>query len=60
MRLGLRAVVMGAQATGMGDAEIMVVGGQESMSQAPHLYLRNGTKWAILDDRHMIGTGYGD
>ncbi len=51
---GLRAVAMGAQAIGMGDAEIMVVGGQESMSQAPHaMYLRNGTK---MGDPSMIDT----
>jgi acetyl-CoA C-acetyltransferase len=42
---GLRAVALGYQAIGMGDAEIMVVGGQESMSQAAHaIHLRNGTK----------------
>ncbi len=51
---GLRAVAMGAQAIGMGDAEIMVVGGQESMSQAPHaMHLRNGTK---MGDPSMIDT----
>ena len=48
------AVAMGAQAIGMGDAEIMVVGGQESMSQAPHaMHLRNGTK---MGDPSMIDT----
>jgi acetyl-CoA C-acetyltransferase len=42
---GLRAVALGYQAIGMGDAEIMVVGGQESMSQAAHaIHLRNGIK----------------
>ncbi|WP_130470727.1 acetyl-CoA C-acetyltransferase [Candidatus Magnetaquicoccus inordinatus] len=42
---GLRAVVNGFQSIAMGDAEIIVAGGQESMSQAPHLlHLRNGTK----------------
>ena len=51
---GLRAVAMGAQAIGMGDAEIMVVGGQESMSQAPHaMHLRNGIK---MGDPSMIDT----
>lgn len=42
---GLRAVALGYQAIGMGDADIMVVGGQESMSQAPHaVHMRTGTK----------------
>jgi acetyl-CoA C-acetyltransferase len=42
---GLRAVVNGFQSITVGDAEIVVAGGQESMSQAPHLlHLRNGTK----------------
>jgi len=42
---GLRAVALGYQAIGMGDAEIMVVGGQESMSQAAHaVHLRSGIK----------------
>ncbi|MEO5346954.1 MAG: acetyl-CoA C-acetyltransferase [Magnetococcus sp. YQC-9] len=42
---GLRAVVNGYQSILLGDAEIVVAGGQESMSQAPHLlHLRNGTK----------------
>ena len=42
---GLRAVALGCQAIRNGDAEIVVAGGQESMSQAPHcLHLRDGTK----------------
>src|SRR5882757_7864132 len=42
---GLRAVALGAQAIRAGDSSIVVAGGQESMSQAPHcLHLRNGTK----------------
>ncbi len=42
---GLRAVALGYQAIREGDAEVMVVGGQESMSQAPHvMHLRNGVK----------------
>ena len=42
---GLRAVAFGWQAIRNGDASIMVVGGQESMSQAPHVaHLRDGTK----------------
>jgi len=42
---GLRAVALGYQAIRLGDAQIVVAGGQESMSQAPHcLHLRGGTK----------------
>jgi acetyl-CoA C-acetyltransferase len=46
---GLRAVAFGWQAIKNGDANIMVVGGQESMSQAPHVaHLRDGTKMGDL------------
>src|SRR5215468_1529152 len=49
---GLRAVALGAQAIRAGDSSIVVAGGQESMSQAPHcLHLRNGTK---MGDAPMI------
>ncbi|MEM7172594.1 MAG: acetyl-CoA C-acetyltransferase [Pseudomonadota bacterium] len=42
---GLRSVAIGAQAIKAGDSTIVVAGGQESMSQAPHVAnLRNGTK----------------
>ena len=42
---GLRAVALAAQAIRAGDASIMVAGGQESMSLAPHAqYLRAGSK----------------
>ncbi len=42
---GLRAVALGYQALLAGDAEIIVAGGQESMSLAPHVvHLRNGHK----------------
>ena len=46
---GLRAVALGMQQIANGDAEIIVAGGQESMSQAPHAaYLRAGTKMGDL------------
>src|SRR6187397_1200384 len=46
---GLRAVAFGWQAIRNGDANIMVVGGQESMSQAPHVaHMRDGTKMGDL------------
>ena len=42
---GLRAVALAAQAIATGDARIMVAGGQESMSLAPHAQkLRAGAK----------------
>src|ERR1700726_4920749 len=47
---GLRAVALGYQAILNGDSEIVVAGGQESMSQAPHCaHLRNGTKMGNLE-----------
>lgn len=42
---GLRSVALGYQAIVNGDSEIVVAGGQESMSMAPHAqYLRSGVK----------------
>ena len=42
---GLRAVALGYQQIAMGDAKVIVAGGQESMSLAPHAqYLRGGQK----------------
>jgi acetyl-CoA C-acetyltransferase len=42
---GLRAVALGLQQIANGDAKIVVAGGQESMSLAPHAaYLRGGVK----------------
>src|SRR5256885_8376969 len=42
---GLRAVALGYQAILNGDSDIVVAGGQESMSMAPHCqHLRNGVK----------------
>ena len=42
---GLRAVALGFQAILNGDCDIVVAGGQESMSMAPHCaYLRSGVK----------------
>ncbi|HEY2445885.1 MAG TPA: acetyl-CoA C-acetyltransferase [Rhizomicrobium sp.] len=47
---GLRAVALGCQAIMNGDSEIVVAGGQESMSQAPHAaYLRNGQKMGAME-----------
>ena len=42
---GLRSVAIGAQHIQLGDADIVVAGGQESMSLSPHVaHLRAGTK----------------
>jgi acetyl-CoA C-acetyltransferase len=47
---GLRAVALGYQAIRNGDSTIVVAGGQESMSQAPHcIHLRNGVKMGDAD-----------
>lgn len=66
---GLRAVALGMQAILCGDADIVVAGGQENMSLAPHaMHLRSGVKfgnaemkdtmihdglWEIYNDYHM-------
>ena len=42
---GLKSVALGCQAILNGDSRVVVAGGQESMSMAPHVaYLRAGTK----------------
>ena len=47
---GLRAVALGYQAIMNGDSDVVVAGGQESMSQAQHAaYLRSGTKMGSLE-----------
>src|SRR5499425_271476 len=51
---GLRAVALGFQAIKVGDSEIVVAGGQESMTQAPHAsYLRAGVR---MGDAQMVDT----
>ncbi len=51
---GLRAVALGMQQIATGDADIIVAGGQESMSLAPHAaYLRSGVK---MGDLKMVDT----
>jgi len=47
---GLRAVALGHQAIANGDSTIVIAGGQESMSMAPHAaYLRAGQKMGALE-----------
>jgi acetyl-CoA C-acetyltransferase len=51
---GLRSVALGLQQIANGDANIIVAGGQESMSMAPHAaHLRSGTK---MGDLAMVDT----
>jgi acetyl-CoA C-acetyltransferase len=51
---GLRAVALGYQAIMNGDSEIVVAGGQESMSMAPHAqHLRSGVK---MGDFSLVDT----
>ena len=51
---GLRTVALGYQAILNGDSEIVVAGGQESMSMAPHCaHLRGGVK---MGDFQMVDT----
>jgi acetyl-CoA C-acetyltransferase len=47
---GLRAVALGHQAIANGDSTVVIAGGQESMSMAPHAaYLRAGQKMGPLE-----------
>lgn len=47
---GLRAVALAAQAIANGDQQLMVAGGQESMSLSPHAQaMRGGTKMGAIE-----------
>ena len=47
---GLRSIALGAQSINSGDTSIVICGGQESMSQAPHCAnLRKGQKMGNLE-----------
>jgi len=51
---GLRAIAVGMQQIATGDAKVIVAGGQESMSMAPHAqHLRGGVK---MGDFKLIDT----
>ena len=66
---GLRAVALGMLHVASGDADVIVAGGQESMSLSPHAaHMRGGTKmgdvkfvdtmindglWDVFHDYHM-------
>jgi acetyl-CoA C-acetyltransferase len=60
---GLKAVMLAAQAVAWGDSEIVIAGGQENMSAAPHVLLgsRDGQRmgdWKMVDS--MINDGLWD
>jgi acetyl-CoA C-acetyltransferase len=57
---GLKAVMLAAQAIAWGDAEIVVAGGQENMSAAPHVLMnsRDGQRmgdWKMIDSMIVDG-----
>ncbi|MEO0231871.1 MAG: acetyl-CoA C-acetyltransferase [candidate division WOR-3 bacterium] len=55
----LKAIILGVQAIKLGDADCIVAGGMESMTNAPHMsFLRLGTKFGdIKFIDHMIYDG---
>ena len=60
---GLQAVMMAAQAIRAGDSEIIIAGGQESMSRSPHVLpgSRDGVRmgdWKLIDT--MVNDGLTD
>ncbi len=48
---GLKAVMLAAQAIRAGDADVILAGGMESMSRAPHLLLGTRGGWKIGDQK---------
>ena len=50
---GLKAVMLAAQAVAAGDSEIVIAGGQENMSAAPHV-LRNSRDGQRMGDWKMV------
>src|SRR5690606_34762182 len=56
---GMKAVMQAAQSISLGDAEIIIAGGMENMSLAPHyLYARNATKFgstSLIDSLQKDG-----
>lgn len=56
---GMKAVMQGAQAIALGDADIVVAGGMENMSLIPHyVHMRTGTKFgpsSLIDGMQKDG-----
>src|SRR3954466_1412118 len=48
---GLKAVMLAASAIRAGDAELIVAGGMESMSRAPHLLFGARAGWKLGDQK---------
>jgi acetyl-CoA C-acetyltransferase len=48
---GLKSVMLAAQAIRAGDADVLLAGGMESMSRAPHLLFNARTGWKIGDQK---------
>ena len=52
---GMKAIMLGVQAIKLGDAEIIVAGGMESMSRSPHfVYLRKGNKFGAASIKDIM------
>ena len=53
---GLKAVIAGAQAIALGEAEIIVAGGMESMSNAPYVSptMRNGARMGHVEMKDVL------
>ncbi len=53
---GMKAVMLAADAIRLGQAEVVLAGGTESMSQTPHVVdrVRNGTKLGHVEIRDML------
>src|SRR5204862_7870959 len=52
---GLKAVMLAAQAIRAGDAGIILAGGMESMSRAPHLLFGTRAGWKYGDQKAVDG-----
>ncbi|NBW55912.1 MAG: acetyl-CoA C-acetyltransferase, partial [Betaproteobacteria bacterium] len=57
---GLKAVMLAAQAVAWGDSDIVIAGGQENMSAAPHVlpHSRDGQRmgdWKLIDSMIVDG-----
>jgi acetyl-CoA C-acetyltransferase len=56
---GMKAVMQAAQSIALGDAEVIVAGGMESMSNIPHyVHMRKGTKFGpttLIDGMQIDG-----
>ena len=52
---GLKAVMLAAQAIRAGDADVILAGGMESMSRAPHLLFGTRAGWKIGDQKAVDG-----